>query len=176
MSIALPFKRFRYAERAIVPVPLSLKTRVAALNRCKLNSAKVKYFATGSPARIEAFHPNILVGAAAQLEQLTGLSTVDIALLVTTVIGSSVLTDVRRVVLWQMFGVPVYELLVSADGKIIASECEAHEGWHIAPGTRFAHPSTARIEPTACECGRNEHRIFIDESQSDSRCGLAAIA
>jgi hypothetical protein len=33
--------------------------------------------------------------------------------------------------LWRRFGVPVFEQLIDDDGRIFASECEAHEGLHI---------------------------------------------
>jgi len=41
-------------------------------------------------------------------------------------------------VLWQTFGVPVYELLVGAEGILLARECELQEGWHAQPYAIFS--------------------------------------
>jgi hypothetical protein len=133
---------------------------------------------------LQAFGPNILVGAAADLQRFVqrmdlrtvGLTTVDHAIFVLTALGDQPLTDVLRVVLWQRFGVPVYELYLDESGVLLAAECEAQDGWHIQPGCWFVERHgelllqsgrgvQARtglpfaIETDACSCGRPGARI-----------------
>ena len=57
-----------------------------------------------------------------------------------------VLTEDDRDLMWQRWGVPVYEFLTDAGGVVVASECDAHEGLHVhAPGIV--------AEERECGCG-----------------------
>jgi hypothetical protein len=111
------------------------------------------------------------------------LGSVDHAIFTTAECGGSMLSDSTRVVLWQAFGVPVYELLMSAQGALLASECEAHEGWHVQPNARFAAINdeivlltggksatptglTGRLEASRCPCGRAGVRVLCAEHDS----------
>jgi len=95
---------------------------------------------------LQTYRPRVLIGSAADLHQLrerveqgtADLTSVDDALFVPTVWGDRPISDVSRVMLWQTFGVPVYELFVGKGGTVIASECEAQEGWHIAQDATFS--------------------------------------
>jgi hypothetical protein len=46
---------------------------------------------------------------------------------------------------WRVFQVPVFEQRVGFDGRVVAYECEAHEGLHIVP-ERAAFEETAESE------------------------------
>lgn len=146
----------------------------------------MRRFSAESWVQIENFEPQVLIGRTADLERLANLadsgivdlSSVDTAILVTASFGDNVINDVERVVLWQAFGVPVYELLLSSDGRLLGSECEAHAGWHLEPDIRLSRTGgvvtvdsgrekrrlgmTAQVETTPCECGRTEPRIVMD--------------
>ncbi len=86
--------------------------------------------------------PNVVVGSAVDLRRLAeqsaakflDTSSIDRALVVTTHYGTDPLTDLVRVTLWQAFGVPIFELYLGLDNGLLCAECEAHEGWHLAPG------------------------------------------
>ena len=113
-------------------------------------------------------------------------------LLVWTEFGSYPLSDVERVILWQAFGVPVYELIVSPEGQLIASECEVHEGWHLETGITLDRRKNVlvwhvrgrpqplgmvgEIENSVCACGRKTPRIVSRGEQEQAACVLAAIA
>jgi hypothetical protein len=122
---------------------------------------------------IEAFRPNVLLGQIAELEHLANLadakvidlSSVDTAILVTRNVGATATTDVQRVVLWQVFAVPVYELLLSDEGQLVASECEAHSGWHLEPGMQLENrlDQAHNLETSICACGRTEPRIALEK-------------
>jgi hypothetical protein len=105
------------------------------------------------------------------------LASVDRAIFALTRCGEQPVSDVSRVVLWQAFGVPVYELFMGSRGTLLASECEAHEGWHIEEGAKFsavqgeivletrarrvsATGLSGRIENEPCPCGRTGSRLI----------------
>jgi hypothetical protein len=134
---------------------------------------------------IEAFRPQVLIGGTADLHALANscdagildLGSIDTVVLVATELGESAMTDIERVMFWQTFGVPVYELLVSSEGDLIASECEAHAGWHLEPRIqrRRRHFQIGRLETEPCLCGRAEPRILVQNDPQLVRV-LAAIA
>lgn len=159
--------RLRGQRYATIPIPISPRIRIASVSQNKIKIGHLRRFALERPHEMEAFRPHLLLGDIADLENLAAkcdagaldLSSVDTAILVTAM-GASVLGDIQRVVLWQTFAVPVYELLLSRDGTLLACECEAHSGWHLEPGM---HPASATsdIDATLCACGRSEPRIVI---------------
>jgi hypothetical protein len=186
MPIPSKFARLKSQRYESIPVPISAETRVASLGRNKIQTGHMRRFSIERWPQIEAFQPHLLVGRTADLQRLGNLadaeiidlSSVDTAILVTTGFGDTVISDVERVVLWQAFGVPVYEILLSADGHLLGCECEAHAGWHLEPEARLGRKGSsvtlpsgrgkrhlgmmAQIETAQCDCGRNGPRIVID--------------
>jgi phenylacetate-coenzyme A ligase PaaK-like adenylate-forming protein len=135
---------------------------------------------------LQALAPNVVIGSLGEVHHLADLaasgsidsSSIDHALVILTQYGAKPLSDVARVALWQSFGVPIFELYLSLDHSLLASECEAHEGWHFAPGVGFATLDTgelildgagnsglrtglsASLDETPCPCGRTSPRIL----------------
>lgn len=60
-----------------------------------------------------------------------------------------VLTENDRELIWRRWGVPIYEYLTDRAGRVIARECDAHEGLHICPDTVWAGDADER----ECGCG-----------------------
>lgn len=171
-------------KRKLTGVPGGDKPRTAQI------TAGVLFDATYFPAEhwdeLEDFRPEMLVGAAADLQWLAErmrrgelhLQSVDRAVFALTLAGDAPVSDTLRVVLWQAFGVPVYELFVSTDGTVLAAECEAHEGWHVEPGCRFYYSRgqelvadsrqikgirtglAGMIKTETCVCGRAGMRLM----------------
>jgi hypothetical protein len=124
-----------------LPFPISPTLRLAQL------SAGPR-FAEAQPIVLRRFQnlpllaPNVLIGCAVDLQRLADqsaagfidTSSIDHALVVITHYATYPLTDLVRVTLWQAFGVPIFELYLGLDNGLLCSECEAHEGWHLAPG------------------------------------------
>ena len=54
--------------------------------------------------------------------------------------------------LWQIFEVPVYGLLLDQKGKVLAYECEAQNGLHVAA-------TAGEVQYSPCDCGRPGSRI-----------------
>jgi hypothetical protein len=105
-------------------------------------------------------------------------SFIDRALVILTPLSAKPLTDMARVALWQAFGVPLFELYLGFDHSLLASECEAHEGWHLAFGVHCTTLDTgelildgagntglrtrlrALVDKTVCPCGQRSSRLL----------------
>lgn len=135
---------------------------------------------------LQLFGPNVVIGSLLELQRLAtevhqrslDMSSVDRALVVLTRFGANPLNDLSRVALWQTFGVPIFELYLGLDQTLLASECEAHEGWHLADGVACTTLESgelifegagnsglrtrlkASIDRTTCPCGRKTPRVL----------------
>ena len=173
------------SKKRCLPFPASPTQRIAQISAVSKPFDSVRPFSRDRWRDLQTFRPQVLVGSAADLQRLYrqrsagtfDLSSVDHAIFVLTQCGRSPLSDVLRVGLWQAFGVPLYELFIGARGKLLASECEAHEGWHVEPGAGFfliqgrllvegrfrkGVPTglTAEFDQSACPCGRQGMRLM----------------
>jgi len=86
----------------------------------------------------------------------------DFPIVVLSNIDDGLVTEADRDYIWQSFGVPMFEYLLSSDGKIIARECEAHDGLHL--DERVA--GTVTTEP--CPCGRPGNRLLSLTTENQS--------
>jgi hypothetical protein len=88
---------------------------------------------------------------------------------------------------WRVFQVPVFEQRVGFDGRVVAYECEAHDGLHVMPEsaafeetagaellitslTDLRHPTlrvgtrmTRSIEHECCGCGNAAPRLIAEK-------------
>lgn len=96
-------------------------------------------FPEGRWREIPSFAPQIVAGEPPFLLRLADrvfegsivIHSLDVALFVLTRLGKTPVTAAQRNTLWRAFRVPIYELYVDETNTILASECEAHEGWHL---------------------------------------------
>ncbi len=124
----------------------------------------------------------------------------DCAMVVFSGMDAGAFTAEQRDELWDRYQVPVFEHFVGTDGRVIASECEVHNGLHIrldgailemvgdeilltslsdleAPAIRVRTGLKGPIEYEACNCGRVEPRIFTVRSvQETPELRIAAVA
>lgn len=182
ISIGLRFRSGK-AEQNKLPFGLSSNVRLAQVSGLPVID-RVRAFAPQEWLEIEAFRPGVLLGHAAALKSLSeqmqsgrlDLSSVDHAVFVLTNCGEAPVNDTLRVLFWQSFGVPVYELIAAPDGSLLAADCEAQEGWHVQPGVR-AHllngellfessglkglhtGLSAELADEQCACGRSDLKI-----------------
>jgi hypothetical protein len=63
--------------------------------------------------------------------------------------GYGVLTEEDREQIWRRWGVPVYEQMMDSDGRVVAEECDAHDGLHLVAGAAWA----GAAEHGECACG-----------------------
>ena len=67
-----------------------------------------------------------------------------------------------RDALWGAFQVPVYAILLDHQGRLIAYECEAQSGLHIAE-ERVEEVRPELVDATPCDCGRAGERIGLPQ-------------
>jgi hypothetical protein len=68
----------------------------------------------------------------------------------------------HRDLLWKAFCLPVFEQLRGRDGKVIARECEIHDGMHFEPEAFEAQTGVgfpAEIVEGYCDCGFETPRL-----------------
>jgi hypothetical protein len=186
-NVTLNIKRFHSSKKhpIVLPFPVSPALRVAQLSHTP-KFAGVQPVVLKNWSEICVSAPNVVVGSAADLLRLgeqsaagvIDISSIDHALVVITRYGAKPLTDLVRVTLWQTFGVPIFELYLGLDDSLLASECEAHDGWHVAPAVNFEFLDggemvldgagntglctglSASLDPNPCPCGRAEPHLL----------------
>jgi hypothetical protein len=205
MQINLAIRRFS------LPMDRGRRSRSAAphLRTAQLSSGKifagVECFPPERWRELDAFRPRILVGSSGELQSFAAhvercgidFASVDRAIFVTTRYPEPPMTDVLRVVLWQTFGVPIYEVYLAPDSTPLCYECEAHDGLHPYDGTKISMLNgqlvmqarrrtlqtglVADLLTTPCACGRPGARIVnmrerIERRRRDHHHRLAATA
>jgi hypothetical protein len=83
--------------------------------------------------------------------------TPEFPMIVFSGLGESFLSDEDRDFIWNTFGVPVFEYLLDRDGRILARECEAHDGLHF---DCLPEPCRAEIIEESCACGAPGARLM----------------
>lgn len=201
MRLPVTIRRFsaQGLSRRKLPLTAAPNLRIAQIAKtASFDSAKA--FPQEHWVSLEDYRPQVLVATAADLLQLAQrvdartleLSSVDHAIFALTHCGDEPLSDVTRVLLWQAFGVPVYELFIGRGG-ILAAECEANDGWHVDAGANFRSVDnelvfdgfgakgtrtglSGYVETAACACGRPGSRLMDVTSCSAPQQRLAATA
>ncbi len=173
----------------LLPFPVTPRLRVAQITPSCAAFDAVEVFPCEEWSALEAFSPHVLLGTVADLRRVHeftqrngfGLASVDRAVFVVTRCGDQPVDDISRVILWQAFGVPVFELFIGLRGVLLASECDAHEGWHVEPGAHFSTSKgellvdmpgrraiatglTGALTAEICSCGRTGTRILRVEA------------
>jgi hypothetical protein len=148
MRHPVEIRRFRLqtAGRRKLPVAVPSQTRVAQVSSPAALFEEARYFSQIQEAELQEYGPQVLLGSSEDLLNLAervkrrclDLCKLDRAIFVLTDCRDAPLRDTVRTTFWQVFGVPVYELLLSGDGSTLAAECEAYEGWHIESGITFS--------------------------------------
>lgn len=147
------------ARKALFRYPLGPAPRTAVLGPWFRETAGVRVFRRGWTTETESFAPEVI---AATWPQLCALSQNSAAAAARAVIvlsrrGSPLLTRADRDALWRAFHVPVFEQIIGARGRLLAAECEAHDGVHIeaegvtAPGFF--------LDESPCACGLKTPRL-----------------
>lgn len=168
-----------------LPFPVSPILKLAQLSP-GATFADAEPFIPKRWADLQVFGAHVVIGSLVELQRLANqvrlglldMSSLDRALVILTRFGSDPLNDLSRVALWQTFGVPIFELYLGLDQTLLASECEAHEGWHLAEGVTSTSLESgelvfegagnsglrtglrASIDRNPCPCGRTAPRVL----------------
>lgn len=131
----MPSTRPPVCEPLLFPLP-SQPSRIAIIGGRFSEAKNIRDFDPADINSLAVWQPQALVapiGDALALAEFAPPLQLSAAVVVLTSLGGDRLDDNARDRLWDAFGVPVFEQLRCWDGVVIARECEAHAGLHIAP-------------------------------------------
>ncbi|MFL6415366.1 MAG: hypothetical protein ACJ74Y_06820 [Bryobacteraceae bacterium] len=181
-AFILPVRLVRNFRR--LPLGTDGSSRIAQISLPGVLFERASYLPLDNVKALQEFRPRVVVGLSAHLLRLARqvrsgeivFSDLDSAVFVITDFRNAPLSNEERTRLWNAFSVPVYELALADDGALLASECEAQEGWHIEPGVRFSRVNdqlwyrrrgrqigtglVGEIQDEPCPCGRPGQRIL----------------
>ncbi len=168
------FPRFRRpADVETLHFPLAWHGRLALIDTNLRGTATAANFAGADLAAIEAFAPESIAlplstaiyYATQRLAGANLLPSLRCAMVVLSSLQTPCgpMTDDHRDLLWRAFGLPVFEQLLGTDGRVIASECEVHDGLHAQEGETPIDGEmigySAEIVTGLCYCGRETPRL-----------------
>ena len=176
----LPLRLIRNRRR--LPLLSDACSRIAQISLPGVLFERASYLPVDDLKALGEFRPQALVGSSAHLLEVASrvkpeeFPKLDSAVFVITDFRNAPLGDEDRTALWNAFSVPVYEAVLSDDGALLASGCEAQEGWHIEQGVRFSRVNdqlwysrrgrqtgtglVGQIQDEPCPCGRPGQRIL----------------
>jgi hypothetical protein len=163
--------------------PLPGAGRLAVMSQDFHLAANMKSFAASDIRGLIDFAPEALAApldaalclADQKLRGLLELPSLKFAIVIFSSISPNdggPLAANHRELLWKAFGLPVFEQLRGWDGKIVARECEVHDGLHFDAGDLSAELDgrkltvmgratglSAVIEEEQCDCGMETPRL-----------------
>ena len=175
--------------RETLRFPLSVPARLAVIDVAFHAGPNTKIFEPGDFSGLRNYAPDalalpastVLAFAERKLRGHLDLPSLKLAIVVLSSLDSPVdlpLASPDRDLLWIAFGLPLFEQLCGWDGRVVARECEVHDGLHLDSATERAEVHAGRLmvdgRPTGlsaeivkdqCECGIETPRL----------CHLAAL-
>ena len=135
--------------------PLDPEPRTAILASGFGETKNVRVFPRGWNESAERFRPASIAGSAEQLRRAAKLqANVENSIVVFSWEGQSGLSHADREMIWQAFGVPIYEQYLGAGNALLAVECDAHSGLHVLKGCDHL-----QLERDVCACGSKAPRL-----------------
>jgi hypothetical protein len=132
----------------------------------------VQTFAEGWTPAAAAFAPAALAGTREQLLCLASEPPrLTHALIVLARPGEHLIAAAERDRLWRAFGVPIFEQIIAGDGRLLAAECEAHDGLHVAIAGRAWDGYF--METAGCPCGQKSPRLHAPDPVERERAAAA---
>lgn len=132
----------------------------------------VQTFPGGWTSEAENFSPAAVAGTREQLLALAEYRPrLTHALIVLARSGEPLTTAAERDRLWRAFGVPMFEQIIDGDGRLLAGECEAHDGLHVAVTGRAWDDYWT--ETGRCGCGQKSPRLHAPEPVERERAAAA---
>lgn len=138
-----------------------------------LASRPLRIFPNGWNEDAAAFAPAAVAGTFEQVSALarTGIASLTHAVIVLCRPEEARLSEADRDHLWATFRVPVFEQVIGKAGKLLAAECEAHDGLHVeSPSLPLEGED---LDVTPCPCGRKTPRIGVTRGAALERRAAA---
>ncbi|MDP8991196.1 MAG: hypothetical protein M3N41_14080, partial [Acidobacteriota bacterium] len=147
----------------VYPVHPAPRTAVLVpwFHESALVNRPVRTFAHGWSVDAAAFAPAAVAGTVEQLNALAreGIPSLTHSIVILWQPEQQRMTDADRERLWWAFRVPLFEQVIGKSGKLLAAECEAHDGLHVAsPALSLQGES---VDQSPCPCGRVTPRIGV---------------
>ena len=131
--------------------PLDPPPRTAILGPRFRSSRIIRVFPRGWNKQTAKFAPSVIAGTAARLLAAAEAGARPThAVVCFTSSTRNLLSNAQRDLLWEVFGVPIFEQILGPNNVLLASECEAHTGLHLTPAQSAPASSLAH-----CACGRS---------------------
>ncbi len=126
-----------------------------------LSNRPVRVLPHGWSAEAAAFAPAAVAGTFEQLKALAreGIPSLTHSVIVLWRPEQQRMSDTDRDSLWCSFRVPLFEQVIGKSGKLLAAECEAHDGLHVASPDLSLHGES--VNDSLCPCGRKSPRIGV---------------
>lgn len=135
--------------------PLVRPARIAVLGLTVQQESGIQVFSEWTSAVLNKYRPCALAGwlpdliQAGRLRESGHLAAADLThpLLVFSTPEQGPLDDDTHAALWRWFGLPVYEQIRTAEGRLVAVECDTRNGFHLAG------EDEANDDGRPCDCG-----------------------
>ena len=160
------------AGKETLHFPLPVPARLAIMDPNFHIAANMRTFDTGDTGGLIDYAPDALAAPLAtalcladqKLRGLLDLPSLKFAIVVFSSLDPNdggTLAALNRDLLWKAFGLPVFEQLRGWNGKVIARECEVHNGLHLDASSQAAEWEglSAVVEKAQCECGMETPRL-----------------
>jgi len=127
---------------------------------------RVRVFADGWSAGAQRFRPAVIGAAWDDLAALVrawdpGWPMPARAIVAFRCAGKPAAPPALRDLLWNTFGVPVFEQYLGPNLELLAFECEAHDGLHLA--NAGVHDPGCALRTELCACGNPTPRLCAVE-------------
>ncbi|MES1260478.1 MAG: hypothetical protein ABUS49_01990 [Acidobacteriota bacterium] len=147
-------------------LPLLFHGSVAVLESGYRLDRQTREFTTQDSSGLQEFDPRALIAplhaamelAHLRLRGLLTLPSLELALVLTRIDGTPLAAG-ERDLLWRAFAIPVFEQLRDAGGRVIARECEVHDGLHLDAAAVIPAELKGEIVNEHCECGGETPRL-----------------
>ena len=156
---------FRNGRKDPFVYPVHPAPRTAVLvpwfHESVLTNRPLRVFPHGWSAEAAAFAPVAVAGTLEQLNALAreGIPSLTHSIIVLSQPDQKRISDADREGLWWAFRVPLFEQVIGKSGKLLAAECEAHDGLHVVSPDLPLHGES--VDDSLCPCGRKTRRIGV---------------
>jgi hypothetical protein len=123
---------------------------------------QIRFFSRLDEDEAVRFEPEVLAGTAQQLREIAlrgSALSVRKGVVVFTQQGEAGLSEYDRNIFWDAFGVPAFQQYLDRHNRLIASECDAHDGLHVYGPV--SHADGCQLDASPCGCGNTRPRLIV---------------